>query len=356
MTPPSLRTTLGPISLANPVIAASSEYTMTEEGIRACIDAGAGAVVAKSINENPASGRQLAMAEYLLLGADHLPRDWAHAELSHSLFNQSGLVPTTLDDWLALLDRCQRYAASRDSMIIGSVTVAEPEPAGTIAAAMADVVSCVEINVSAPHGKDSSGAVRRIGTPDGVAEYTRAVRAATDVPLILKLTAQTVDVTDLARAAMNAGADVVAMIGRFQGFVPDLAQDAPLLGSVGAIGGPWALPISLYWVRNTHLAEPTVPIIGTNGARSGDDVVRFLLAGARAVEFASAILIDGPEVLTRAVADIRGYLGEHGIDDITSIIGRSARAARTYRDLTDERAGRALDFPWRHDHGEGPPP
>lgn len=351
MTTPSVEVDLGPVHLTNPVIAASSEFTMTEDGIRACIDAGAGAVVAKSINENPASGRQLAMAEYMLLGPDHMPRSWDSPDLEYSLFNQSGLVPTTTDDWLAMLERCEKYALPRGSRVIGSITVADPEPAAAIAAAMAEVVSCVEINVSAPHGKDSAGAVRQIGTVEGVAEYTRAVRAATAVPLILKLTAQTVNVTDLARAAIGAGADIVAMIGRFQGFLPDLANDTPLLGSVGAIGGPWSLPVSLYWVRGTHLSAPTVPIIGTNGARNGADVLRFLLSGASAVELASAVIIGGPHVLGDAVDDIRVYLADRDIDDVRDIIGKAARSARSYQDLAEERAGRSLNFPWvRTDH------
>lgn len=319
---------------------------MTEDGICACIDAGAGAVIAKSVNENPASGRQLAMAEYLLVGSDHRRRSWAAPSSSYSLFNQSGLAPTRLDDWLAMLERCEHYARAANSQVIGSITVAEPQPAGTIAAAMAEVVGCVELNLSAPHGRDSAGAVRQIGAPEGVAEYTRAVRAATDVPLIVKLTAQTVDVVDLAEAAIAAGADVVSMIGRFQGFIPDLEAEAPLLGSVGAIGGGWALPVSLYWVRGTHLALPQAPIIGTNGARDGQDVLRFLLSGARAVEMASAVLIAGPQVLGDAVRVVQDYLTARGIADVQTIIGAAARAARSYADLMAERADRPLQFPW----------
>ncbi|MGH9044933.1 MAG: dihydroorotate dehydrogenase [Acidimicrobiales bacterium] len=343
---PSLATTLGPLHISNPVIAASSEFTMTEEGIRACIDAGAGAVVAKSINEDPASGRQLSMAEYKLLGPDHEPQSWTTPDMHHSLFNQSGLAPIALDDWLAMLERCEGYARERGSRVIGSITVADPGPAGEIASAMARVVSCVELNLSAPHGKDSSGAVRQIGTPDGVSEYTHAVRAATDVPLVVKLTAQTVNVVDLARSAISSGADVVAMIGRFQGFLPDLSSETPVLGSVGAIGGGWALPISLYWVRACHLAMSEVAIIGTNGARDGHDVVRFLLSGASAVELGSAVLMGGPKVLGNAVQAVRDYLTDHRVDDVQSVVGVAAHAARSYSELAHERAGRPLIFPW----------
>jgi dihydroorotate dehydrogenase len=345
---------LGRLQLSNPVMAASSEYTMSEEGIVACVDAGAAAVVAKSVNENPASARQLAIAEYLLLGPDHRPRPWHAASLEDSLFNQSGLAPVALDDWLALLERCEAYARSRRSQVIGSITVGEPEPAGRIAAAMAEVVGCVELNLSAPHGRESAGAVRQISEPDGVAAYVAAVRRCTDVPLIAKLTAQTADPVALAQAAISAGADVIALTGRVQGFLPDLDGGAPLLGSVGAIGGRWALPASLYWARAVHLALPAVPVIGTNGARGGDDVVRFLLSGASAVEMASAVLIGGPAVLGAAADGVASYLADRGLPAASELVGVAARAAKSYAELVAERAERTPDFPWA-ERGLAPP-
>lgn len=338
----NLCTRLGPLRLANPVIAASCEFTMTEEGIRSCIDAGAGAVVAKSVNEDPAAARQLDIAQYALLDDTFTTRPWAAASRGASLFNQSGLAQSGLEDWLAMLDRCERYARSRGSLVIGSVTVAAPEPAARIAHAMSEVVSCVEINLSAPHGREvSNGAVRQISHPRAVAEYTATVRASVDCPLIVKLTGQTDDVAMLAREAVNAGADIVAMIGRFQGFLPDLDTQRPVLGSWGAIGGSWALPLSLYWVSKSYLALPSgTPIIGTNGARDGDDALRFLLSGAGAVEFASAVLMRGPTVLGEAVSRIESYLEEHGVADVADLVGRATRAARTYGEL-GRRAGGA---------------
>ena len=343
-----LTTRLGPLTLANPVIAASSEFTMTEPGIRACVDAGAGAVVAKSVNEDPAAARQLDIAQYVLLDDTLETRPWASAGRADSLFNQSGLAQTPLDEWLERLDRCDRYARSRGSMVIGSITVASPEPAAAIARAMTEVVSCVELNLSAPHGREAgNAAVRQVGHPSGVAEYTSAVRSAIDCPLIVKVTAQTEDVVALARSATEAGADIVAMIGRFQGFVPDLVTQRPVLDSWGAIGGSWALPVSLYWVSKSCLALPGQPIVGTNGARDGDDVIRFLLSGASAVEMASAVLMHGPAVLSEAVTRVASYLDAHGAPDVADIVGRAARAALPYAELTPR--GRPGDRAWPWD-------
>lgn len=347
MTQPSLSVDLGPLRLSNPVIAGSSELTITEAGITACVDAGAAAVVAKSINEDPGAARQLDIADYLLVGSDHRPRSWARPDLTDSLLNRSGLAQSSLEEWVAMLGRCEDYARAHSSMVVGSVTVSAPAPAAEIARRMAEVVRCVELNLSAPHGRESStGAVRQVGSPDGVASYTRAVRAAVDCPLIVKLTAQTADVVALATAARDAGADVVALIGRFQGFLPDVDTGEPLLGSAAAIGGGWALPISLYWVSKCHVARPDVPLVGTNGARTGDDVVRFLLSGASAVEMVSALLMRGPVALSDAVADVATYLRRRGFSDVRDLVGEATRKARTYSQLMAERDGRPPTFPW----------
>ncbi len=345
---PSLAVELGPVPLKNPVIVGSSEFTMTEGGIRACIDAGAAAVVAKSINEDPAAARQLGIAEYMLLDARHAPRSWSNPEITDSLFNRSGLARTTMEGWVAMLDRCEAYARSHDSMVIGSITVSAPEPAGDLARLMGEVVGCIELNLSAPHGKESaSGAVRQVGTAEGVAQYTSAVRARTEKPLIVKLTSQTTDVTVLAKAALDAGADIVAMIGRFQGFLPDLDTGLPQLGSAAAIGGGWALPISLYWVSKSHVAMPTVPLIGTNGARNGGDVIRFLLSGASAVEIVSAVLMHGPSAIDEAVAAVNAYLTRRGISDIGQLVGAAARASHSYGQLMAKRGDAPPILPWQ---------
>ncbi|MGH3729103.1 MAG: dihydroorotate dehydrogenase [Micromonosporaceae bacterium] len=330
---PSLETRLGSIRLKNPVIAGSCEYTMTEAGIRACVDAGAGAVVAKSVNEDPAAAGQLDIAAYALVDEHHRRRPWAEASLRDSLLCRSGLAQDDLDSWLDMLARTDAYARANDSYVIGSITVARPEPAAAIAARMSEVVRCVELNLSAPHGREAE-AVRQVTQPEGVHSYTSTVRAAYDGTLIVKITAQTQDVVALAEAATDAGADAVAMIGRFPGFMPDLDTGEPLLGSWAAIGGGWALPVSLYWVSKSHLTlGNTATLIGTNGARGGADVARFLLSGANAVELASAILTHGPAVLTAAVEECSQALDTLGIQSVTDAVGFSARRSHRYADI-----------------------
>lgn len=325
---------LGPLRLKNPVIAGSSEFTMTEVGIRACLDAGAAAVVAKSINELPAAARQLDIADYALIASDRSVRPWESAQSTDSLLCRSGLAQTSLADWVSMLAGCRAYARTLGALMLGSITVAEPAPAAELATAMAPAVDAVELNLSAPHGREAADfAVRLLTDADVVRSYTEQVRAAVACPLVVKLTAQTSDVVALARAAADGGADAVAMIGRFPGFLPDLNTWEPVLGTWAAIGGGWSLPIALYWVSKTRRALPDLPIVGTNGARSGADVLRFLLSGAAAVEMASALLTHGAQVITQALGDVEAYADQRGLRALQHMIGAAADRARNYSDI-----------------------
>jgi dihydroorotate dehydrogenase len=327
----NLSVDVGGLRLKNPVVASSCEYTMTEAGIRACIDAGAGAVVAKSINESAAARRQLDIADYVLFDPALERVEWGAATGNETLFNRSGLAQTSLNDWVELLARMQSYAVAAGSAVIGSITLGSVDGAVAIAKRMSGVVPALEVNVGAPHAREAA-AVRQIATADDVRQTVPALRTAFEGTLILKLPAQATDIVGMAAAASTSGADVVSMIGRLNGFVPNLETGAAELGSWGAIGGPWMLPVSLYWVSKSYSAfEPQ--IIGSNGARNGHDVARFVLAGARAVEVASVLMISGANALTGIIDELDAYLDGRGIDSVASIIGAATRASREYADI-----------------------
>ena len=165
-----------------------------------------------------------------------------------------------------------------------------------------------------------------------------------DLPLAVKLTAQADDPLSLAAAAIDEGADMIVLPGRVQGFMPDIETHQPILGSWGAVGGHWALPASLYWVskawRNVSRA---VPIIGTNGARSAADVLRFMLSGARAIEFASAAISNGPQIFSGILDELQAYCRRKQISRIDELVGKAADAALTYAQINARAAGK---YPW----------
>jgi dihydropyrimidine dehydrogenase (NAD+) subunit PreA/dihydroorotate dehydrogenase (NAD+) catalytic subunit len=323
------------LRLKNPVIAAASEFTMTEAGIRGCLDAGAAAVVAKSVNESAAAARQLDTAEYTLLRPDWSVSSWDVPSSEDTLFNRSGLAQVKLDDWLDTLRRTDADARTAGAYVIGSVTVAQPAPAAEIAARLATAVRCIELNLGTPHARLAvEDALSRPSTASLVEDYTRRAKDAIGkATLIVKLGSEG-DVVDQAKAAFAGGADAVAMIGRYQGFIPDVDSWEPVLGTAAAVGGGWSLPLSLYWVSACRQAlGPEAPLIGTNGARSGLDVVRFLLSGARAVEMASAVLMRGPAALSAAVREVERYAAGRGMSSLEELIGAAADRALPYSKL-----------------------
>jgi len=109
-----------------------------------------------------------------------------------------------------------------------------------------------------------------------------------------------------------------------------------VLGTFAAIGGAWALPLTLREVAKAHLAHPDASIVGTNGARDGYDVARFLLAGASAVAMTSAVITDGPEALARSSAQLEEYCREQGVD-ARELVGEAARHVQTYEEVAIER-------------------
>jgi dihydropyrimidine dehydrogenase (NAD+) subunit PreA/dihydroorotate dehydrogenase (NAD+) catalytic subunit len=336
---------LGKIHLKNPLICASSEITMTYEGIRSAIDAGAAAVIAKSVNESPAAAAQLDKADYILLDDDFHPVPWTSPDrLRTSLFCRSGLAQTPLGEYLPMLADLDRYAQTRQSYVVGSITVAGAEPAAEIAARMEQAgLRWIELNLGAPHGRESA-AVSQITARNAVRTYVRTVRRAVSVPLAVKLTAQADAPLSLAATAINEGADMVVLSGRVQGFMPDVETQKPILNSWGAIGGHWALPASLYWVSKAwRNVSREVPIIGTNGARSAEDVIRFLLSGARAVELASAAITNGHKVFSTIIDDIRSYCARKQIARISELIGKAADAALTYDQISPKPIKK---YPW----------
>jgi len=337
---------LGKIRLKNPVICASSEITIRREDIRAALDAGAAAVIAKSVNESPAAAAQLAKADYVLLDDDFRPMPWSSSQrLDASLFCRSGLAQTPLDEYMPMLAELDRYAQTKQGYVVGSITVARAEPAAEIAGRMQQAgLRWIELNLGAPHGRES-GAVSQITASEAVRHYVRTVRRAVSVPLAVKLTAQADDPLSLAATAIEEGADMIVLAGRVQGFMPDIETQQPVLGSWGAIGGHWALPASLYWVSKAwRNVSREVPILGTNGARSADDVLRFLLSGARAVELASAAITNGPRIFSGIIAGLNSYCERKQIARIAELIGKAADAALTYDQISPKQAGK---YPWQ---------
>ena len=333
-----LSVTVGPLQLKNPVMAGSGEATMDRDGITAALNAGAAAVVAKSTNESAAAAKQLASAEYVLLDERWERLPWGPAPRTATLLNRSGLPQVDFGEWVALLADLDEHARRQGSYVVASLIVSDPAEAARRARDFeAAGLRWLELNVGAPHaGEAAAGAIRAAETAAAVNDLVRPIRDAVSIPLTVKLGSD-VDPVHASASAMDAGADAVCLSGRYMGFVPDLDSRRPVLGTFGAVGGAWALPLTLRAIARVRLSlGASVPVIGTNGARDGRDVARFLLAGASAVEMTTSVVTDGPPALSRTIRELTEYLNEQG-KDAAGIIGEAADNVMTYEQAMREK-------------------
>ncbi len=336
--PPDLAVELGPLRLRNPLLAGAGEHLVTEAALCAAVDAGAAAVVAKSANETEAGRLQWRAAAHVTLDASWQEVPEGTAAPGSSIFNRSGLQPEPWESWVATLARADAYAAARDAWVVPSLIPADLDALGELVGDLERAgLRWIELNLSAPHAREArDGVIRRPADPAAVAEIVGRARAATRLPLTAKLTAESDDLVALAAAARDAGADVVALTGRYMGFLPDPATRRPLLGTFGAVSGTWTLPLTARWLAKSRIAlGPQLPLVGTGGARSGEDVARLLLAGACAVQVATAPMVEGPGAITRIHDELAAYLGGHGVT-AAEIVGEAADHVRTYAEMIEE--------------------
>ncbi len=200
-----------------------------------------------------------------------------------------------------------------------------------------------EFNIGTPYASQAlQGAVSTELSPERVGALVRQVTAAVRIPVWVKLSGQSERVPELVAAARGAGAASTVIAGRALGLVPDLDTMAPVLGTSCGIGGHWNLPLTCHWLAMTRARlGPDVPLIGINGATSGADVARMMLAGASAVGMCSAVMLRGWGVLREAVDVLDSYLGAKGLN-ARNLIGRAADARRHFADLP------VLDQVWRN--------
>lgn len=179
-------------------------------------------------------------------------------------------------------------------------------------------IPAIELNISCPNVKE--GGMAFGVTCAGAASVVRAVRAVYDKTLIVKLSPNVTDITEIARAVEAEGADSISMINTLLGMAINAEKRRPVLSTItGGLSGPAVKPIALRMVWQTSQVVK-VPIIGMGGIASATDAIEFLLAGASAVEVGTYNFVD-PAVTTQIVDGIEDYMLRHGITDIQELIG-----------------------------------
>ena len=182
-----------------------------------------------------------------------------------------------------------------------------------------DKIPAIELNISCPNVKEGGMA---FGTSClSAAKVTKTVRNVYPKPLIVKLSPNVTDITEIARAVEAEGADAVSLVNTFLGMAIDAQTRKPKLSTVtGGLSGPCIKPIALRMVWQVYNTV-NVPVIGMGGISNGEDAIEFMLAGASAIQVGTYNFID-PTVSVKIIEEIEQYLEKHHLDSITQLIGK----------------------------------
>ncbi len=332
----ALETQIGSVTLKNPLIAGSAEHLISPEGLRLALRAGVGAVISKSVNETEAGRDQLQRAEYALFDDQWRQIPWdKNAPAGAFVGCRSGLNPQSFEEWLAHLVALDGEAKELGSYVVASLILADLSQTIALAKRIeAAGLRILELNIGTPYASVAKkGVVSTELDPQRVSDIVTAVRAAIDLPLWVKITGQSERVPDLAQAAFDAGADSVVMAGRSLGLIPDVETMQPVLGTTLGVGGFWNLPLTCQWLALTRSKlGPSHALIGTNGAQSGLDIARMMLAGASAVEMSSPVMYRGFELLSESLREFEAYLVRKQIN-ARDLIGRAADERKTFAQM-----------------------
>ena len=181
-----------------------------------------------------------------------------------------------------------------------------------------DAIPAIELNISCPNVKQ--GGMAFGVTASGASEVVKAVREVYKKTLIVKLSPNVTDITEIARAVEGAGADSVSLINTLLGMAIDAEKRRPILSTItGGMSGAAVKPIALRMVWQVSKAV-NIPVIGLGGIMNWKDAVEFLLAGASAIQIGTANFID-PAITVKVADGINDYLDRHGFTSVKDIIG-----------------------------------
>ena len=292
--------------LPNPIMTASGTFSFGLEKGHGFNVQDLGAVVTKTVTLRPRAGSAQ-------------PRT---TETPAGMLNAIGLqnpgVATILRDF------APKWARWRVPVVV-SILGATVDEYGRLAERLegAPNVSAIEVNISSPNA--TRGGMEFGQDPETAAAVTEAVVQHTTLPAIVKLTPNVTDITAVARAVVEAGADALCVINTLQAMAIDTESRRPVIASTFAgLSGPAIKPVALRMVYQVAAAVD-VPIVGCGGITTGEDAVEFLLAGATAVQVGTATFVN-PSAPMDVLEGLRAYMAEHGIDDVNELIG-AARSA-----------------------------
>lgn len=296
-----LKTNLCGIRLKNPLMLAAGVLGSHASSLNWILDSGAGSVVSKSFSKEPNDGY----------------KNPTTVAVEGGIINAIGLSSPGVDAFIEELEAVQRHKGRSIASIYG----ATPDEFSYVAGKVEKLVDMIELNVSCPHAMEGYGA--SIGqNPDLTREFVKAVKDTVDVPVLAKLTPNVTNISEIAIAAEEGGADGLTLINSLgPGMKIDIVTGNPILSNkFGGMSGPAIKPIAIRCVYDAFEATD-IPIVGVGGIRNYSDVVEFLYAGASAVQIGTSIMYEGPEIFGRINSDLEDFLEDSEFNSIEEMVG-----------------------------------
>lgn len=288
------------VTFKNPVMTASGTFG---SGMEYCdfVDLNRlGAVVTKGVANVPWEGNPT-------------PRV---AEVYGGMLNAIGLQNPGID---VFMERDLEFLKNYDTNVIVNVCGKTVEDYLEVVERLSDTsVSMLEINVSCPNVKE--GAIAFGQKADSLYDITSQIKKKAKQPVIMKLSPNVTDITEMAKAAEAAGADALSMINTITGMKIDIHKKKFVLANkTGGMSGPAVKPVAVRMVYQTAQAVK-IPIIGMGGIGNAEDAIEFLLAGASAVAVGAMNFVN-PYTTVKVVEGIEAYMKQYGIENVTELIG-----------------------------------
>jgi len=239
------------------------------------------------------------------------------AETPSGMLNAVGLQNKGVDYFI---EHIYPTISNYDTAVIVNVSGSQIEDYITTAERLNALahIPAIELNISCPNVKE--GGMAFGVTCAGASSVVRAVRAVYDKTLIVKLSPNVTDITEIARAVEAEGADAISMINTLLGMAIDAEKRRPVLSTItGGLSGPAVKPVALRMVWQTAQVV-NIPIIGMGGIATATDAIEFLLAGATAIEVGTYNFVD-PTATIQIVEGIENYMLRHSFSNITELIG-----------------------------------
>lgn len=298
---PDLAVNIGSMRMKNPVTTASGTFGFGSEWAGFYDLSKLGAITVKAVTVHPRRGNPM-------------PRT---VEVTGGMLNAIGLQNPGLDAFIA--DKLP-YLRRFDCPVIVNIAADTLDDFAALADRLDGVpgVSALEVNISCPN--QASGGLEFGVDADLTRQAVGAVRRNTALPVIAKLSPNVTNIADIARAAVEAGADALSLVNTFVGTAIDVrSRTFRLANRTGGLSGPCIKPLALLAVWRVAQAV-SVPLIGMGGISNATDAVEFILAGATAVALGTVNFVN-PMAAIEVIAGIERYLIEHGHRSVTEIIG-----------------------------------